>query len=331
MVAKRKALTPIILACASLHTTPVWADSNADWAAAFVKYGTSMGSAIAQSSPANQLPSALPPSAEREAIDETLRAYSQAKASDESTITGMQGTANLFIDGTAAVVIGATEGTATVPTILIKGAAQAAFDSYFNALKADSQRQLRAYLATRGEQILQRSGLSLAALAGNRDPEDIGRKLTQNGELLRDMAARLPNDASIKDMTTGLLIETLQNTAVKEFSILKAHGEKFDKLGASVRTLDTRLDKLDKLTQAELAAQSARIHDIGDQVTSLNTTVVSLDARLAHNEKLTSFVADFVFSNMSAADKVSALQSGTFDDQFACTDQAASCDASLAN
>lgn len=321
-----------LLCCVALPAigaaTSARCDDATKWAEAGVKYSAAMITVIAQDAPASLIPSSQPPSAERDAIDRALKTYSLQKSQDEVAIGSAQATANLLIDGAAAVAVGGSGGTGTVAAVLLRGAAQASSDAYFSALRSDSERQIKIYLANQGKAILQSSGLE--DMVGNQEPDVIRKRLGESSRLINDMTGRLPNDPNVKALATDLLIQTLQDTNVQELSQLQAQKVNFGKLKSNLASVNKGLERLAQDTDDRLVEQNDRISAIGTAVDSLTTTVTDLDARLAHNEQLTTFVADYVYNQLPADQKAAALRRGDFDDHFACTPDQPDCDSAKA-
>jgi hypothetical protein len=261
-----------------------------------------------------------------------LSSYARQKAGYASWSDGLQWTevgvgaagaaALLYAGPQAAVTVPITIGVAVVATGL-----KVAREEVDGRALAQNRELLRAY---QGE-IIRQTGLDYPEIrqAVLNDPAAAYERFTSGTDVFRDLRRRAGGDPDLQRASVEMMLDTIANTTAAQLEATASNTARIDDLEVGLvhfadqlRDLDKRMD--DRLDEAETA-----IDRIEGSVSTLQGAVRDLDGRVGSLEADQAVIADFVFDQMPAAEKVRLLTETNFmSARFQCPPPAETCEAS---
>jgi hypothetical protein len=262
------------------------------------------------------------PTDQKVALESAINEYQSFKAEYQGQMALGKGSAEFFIDVTAASA--AATGVGAVPAIILKGVAQTAADQFFEGEQKRINEDMTAYLAMQRDKLTSISGASYEQLRGL-PPDQIKAKLAPT-PVFADVRNVAGDDPAVKETAESLFIAAIKNTSMATLDSLAGQAQRLDHAEERVQALATSVAKFQKSTSATLDAHAQAIGSLREEVGQLGSSITSINKRLTSMGRDQAVIADFVFERMDPKVKASALRAGFLADRFACADGGSECD-----
>lgn len=260
--------------------------------------------------------------AERAALRNVMRGYQEERARRERSL-GLKKPAAEF--GVAAVSAGVAFGASPVGGIIIKAAAQAATDAYFEDAEQKLKQDLRVVLASKRDQLQTVGGVKYDQLK-DLPVKEIKEKLAASPELYSDLRSMFPVDEDGKALADSLIVDAVRNTTLVALDKIELNAKAIDEAKGRIETVNKSLEKFKDQTTTAFKAHEDAIGALQGAMGDLGKSVKGLDDRLKAQEQQGALIAEFMFDNSSPAEKAALLEAGYKEDQFRCGDGGSDCE-----
>ena len=300
--------------------------SDAAWAGAGTRFGVTFMKTLASqesspfATPQNDRLSAV----QNRALMTTLFEYKKGKAKLDSTGTGLKGTLQLAVDGTAVTL--ATSGVGLVPAVIAKTAGQLTVDYLSAQIDAKISQTVDLMLSRKKDEILAIAGNDISSLRG-KSPLELKELLKNGSSAYRSMEEALPGDPKVRALAEDLMITGLQNVTLEALNRMQINSESLSQASREMADLAGKVSKYQSNTVSALETSRQSIKDLATSVDELSSAVKGMREKADAQTPSNALVVHFVLERMSASERVAALEAGLLDSQFSCPGATPNCGA----
>lgn len=276
-------------------------------------------------------PSALSAKRQSVAAELMLSRYASEKARYAGWSDALQwGEAGADLGVAAALLYAGPQAAVTIPATLGYAVLSTGLKVAREEVDAHALAENRKLLAFYAEKIETELGLGydeIRALA-REDPDAAMGRFMAGTEILKDLRNRAAGDPELERVAVGIMIDTIANTTAAQMAEAAERDARVEDLEDKAISFARDLKELDRKTDERLDLAEGAIARLDESVETLSAAVVDLDDRVTRLETDQAVVVDFIFNQMSAADKVKRLEAGFMSGRFRCEPPAESCEAS---
>lgn len=269
------------------------------------------------------LPSSkLAPESQSKKIENLLNSYTNhrnAYTSAKSGVNALRATTDAMIAGSAIVgnVYGIVIGT------VLKGTVESGSQSLNDYANKKSQQ----YLIGVADQLISESGVDdFEALVAN--PKLIEETLIKSSSLLNDIRERSQqtNDPNLLTTVAASIAQVADSKAVAAYRLVENNSNDIEIIDKQFSSFVLTVEEQFTETSKRISDNKRRIIGLEKNVKELNNSVIAMREHVGHLGKNQDLIADFVFSKMTASERVHALEAGLLDKRIKCPEESADCD-----
>lgn len=293
-----------------------------------VKYGPELVKQYRSKTNTSVPPSRLPPERQSKAIEDIFKRYAEYRSSFSSAKNATEWLSLGVQSGAAlAVAVAGPQAAITIPAMLVGAAVTTTINIGNGELEKYSQVQLRQLFKSKEGEIFKELGLNLEQFTGN--PELAQKVFSEGVDIFQDLRARAQGDDIVWKQSQDFLIQTLVNTNKAQWEEIQLNSNNVEFVEEFAINLAVNLVKYKKEASKKFDNLERKFAGLSNQVTELGDAVLKLDDRVSKLEDGQAVISDYIFDEMSAAQKVTALRDrGMFEDRFRCEDDEDSCEKS---
>lgn len=268
--------------------------------------------------PASTLPSGL----RSEKLETSLSKYVNLRNAYTSAKSGTNTLASV-----TGAVIGISAVAMYIPGIVLGSILRGSVELGNQSLDEYAKERSRDYLIGVADQLVKESGVAdFEALV--QDPKFIEKTLVNSSMLLSDvrLRAQQANDPALLATVAASIAHVADAKAVAAYNLASD-------AAVDIAKLDTEFSRFANFVDEEFKKANARFDNHERRLVNLEADVGGLEVavgemrtqigRLGRNQDL---IADFVFTRMTPAERVGALESGLLDGRIQCPKDAPACD-----
>lgn len=285
-----------------------------DVAAAFLKFGVSVGSTLAPHIKEQIFPLREDEISEhRAAIDKALSPYIQRRKRSDIFFGLARSYTTLVIEGSAAAA--ASTGVGAVPALIGRTIAHTSMDAFWGAAERSSRKGALKLLKAAEPELKRIAGGNIDSLR-SLGPDELRSKIANQTTIFQQIRSSVGGDKDTQDRITTLAFETLRATSQATLDHVEANAGGISENVADIKKLDTNLLGFTEKVEKQFSEHAILLGKISTETQNLGKSVEQLSARTANNEAATQFLLEMAYSSMSPREKATALKSGHYDSRF---------------
>ncbi len=325
------------LTCFSISATPILsqqtdnaaqASKNVAMTRVAVKYGPQVVKQLRNKTVFTVPQSSLSKEERSVAVEKTYQKYVEMRSTYASAQNAGEWL-SLGVGGSAALVaaVAGPQAAVTIPALLVGAALTTLIDVGNEELEAVSQVQLRRFLKSKEQEILNDLGLSFEDMRA--DPEKAKEAFADGVQVFQDLRDRAGGDEAVWKQSQDLLLQTIVNTDRAQWDAIQQNQQDIELVADFVVDLAEDLESFKSEVNEKFETLEAAFENISSAVVDLEVAVVDLDNRVVSLERDQSVIADFIFDQMPPDQKVRALRDRDFmASRFACPEGQETCERS---
>ena len=194
-----------------------------------------------------------------------------------------------------------------------------AIDGGVNIKKEEVERKALAYMAKHEGALV--GDLGTGDLDG-KTIEEVAKVFKSVDAPEEDLNDRFPGKANedAKNLARDVMAESLKNLGFQALKEARENREDLEQLSTEFSEFVENADKFRNVVNKTLTQHAKRLDDVEVAVESLNERMEVVNNRLSTHDKELNVLSDFMFTQMSAGQKVEALNGGMFSRRFQCSD-----------
>ena len=266
--------------------------------------------------------SALPPGVQARELEASLQKYTKLRNAHTSAQTGLN-TLGATVDG----IIGLSAATGSIAGVVGGAALRATVELGNNALNQYAEERSRTYLVGVGKQLVEASGADdFEALVNDRAL--LERTIVGSTTLLKDVRERAQEtgDAALVSTVAASIAQVADAKAVAAYRAAAGAVNDIESLDLEFSAFVNKVSDEFREANFRLEDHAKRLVNLERDVQDLGTAVDNMKVQVNQLGRNQDLIADFVFTRMTPAERVSALQNGLVDNRIRCPNDAPSCD-----
>ena len=268
--------------------------------------------------PASTLPSGL----RSEKLETSLSKYVNLRNAYTSAKSGTDTLASVTeaVTGISAVAM-------YIPGIVLGSILRGSVELGNQSLDEYAKKRSRDYLIGVADQLVKESGVAdFEALV--QDPKLIEKTLVNSSMLLNDvrLRAQQANDPALLATVAASIAQVADAKAVAAYNLASDAAVDIAKLDTEFSRFANFVDEEFKKANARFDNHERRLVDLEADVGGLEVAVGEMRTQIGRLGRNQDLIADFVFTRMTPAERVGALESGLLDGRIQCPKDAPACD-----
>ena len=313
-----------VLSCGasfSSYSIAAAGNSNAETLSGIIESGGEIGYGIYRMTVADMrttVPPGIPvDSVAAENILNKLEAHYRAEQKNKIGADLLGANSKLVVRTLAAGLTIGSAGSAAPWIALGEHYISGIIDSAIETKKDDIEEKARAYIASHKADLVE----AFQTHDFSKDSfEEIEKKIENIDSLERDLKERFPGPANeeARELARGVIAESVKELALEGIRRTEINGQEIETLKNDFTNFVAKTVEFHEGVYEKFKSHEGRLDNLDKAVDRLDKAMGKVNSRLKQQGNELSIVSDFVFKEMSAADKVKALDRGLFASRFDC-------------